>query len=57
MSDQDLKIYLVCLYVANIDSYVDIFKYEGCQLPPACDNILLMDRKELKTRIANEKNK
>lgn len=57
MSDQDLKIYLVGLYVANIDSYVDIFKYEGTQLPPACENILLMDRKELKTRIAAEKNK
>jgi hypothetical protein len=57
MTDQDLKIYLVSLYVANIDTYVDIFRYEACQLPPTCEAILQMDRKELKTRIAAEKNK
>jgi hypothetical protein len=57
LTDQDLRIYLVSLYVAHIDSYVSIMNYESCILPPPFEAVLLMDRKELQQRISVEKNK
>jgi hypothetical protein len=57
LTDQDLRIYLTSLYVANIDAYVDIPKYTSCVLPPNCEQILGMERKELEERISVEKAK
>ena len=57
LTDQDLRIYLIALYLANIDNYVDIPHYETCVLPPTSEDIFAMERKELEKRISIEKNK
>jgi hypothetical protein len=53
----DLQIYLVCLFAARIDSFLDLTSPQNSSLPYKMEVIIDMDKEVLENLISVEKNK